>query len=417
LKRKLGIKYLEKNKPMNNNFYCSKSWTDINIDFENRVLRHCCKTKAYEFPEELTPDFISNNKFIKERRKQSLQGIKHSDCESCWHDYEIGKTAYRDWANKWDSFFIKNTNIDDDDRFIHYVEIKPDRICDMSCIYCSAYSSSKIAQEEKVIYLDKTSNDDYNIFKLWISDFLSRKDLEHSQVIFVFLGGEPTASEKFYELTDFIEQQAMVHTHVTVRLEICTNANSKKFLMNKIIEKMNSSRVNWAIGISNESYGRHAELIRYGLDWERFCENFKLYIQHPKTELIVLSPTINIFNLKTFKDYVIWVFDQFKNFAPEKQFTWYGNFISWPSEMDISLLPISYKKYVRDAEDVFKQHIDNSQWVYKDNFLEFLKQINNRIGQNYTEHFKHQARLFLEKKSLVKKNDKVMDLLETLDLD
>ena len=401
---------------MKNDFYCSKSWTDINIDFENRTVRHCCKTSPYDFPDVLDVEFISNSDKIKSRRQLSMEGIQHEDCQSCWNDYAIGKSAYRDWANRWTHDFVANHKIDSNDRYVHYIEIKPDRICDMSCIYCSAYSSSKIAQEEGVIYLNKTDDRDYNTFKKWISNFLNRKDLQHTQIIFVFLGGEPTASEKFYELTEYIEQQAVLHEHLNVRLEICTNANSKKFLMDKIIDKMDRSRLNWAIGISNESYGRDAELIRYGLNWQRFCQNFKTYIQHPKTELIVLSPTINIFSLKTFGDYVTWVFDQFKNLAPHKEFTWYGNFISWPNEMDISALPPSYKIYVENAEEIFKKNLDNPQWQYQDNFLEFIKQVKTRIGQNYQENYRDIARDFLEKKQKIKKANYLLELMDTLDI-
>lgn len=401
---------------MINPSFCSKSWTDVNIDFENRTVRHCCKTNPYDFPHVLEEDFISNNKKIKDRRQASLDGIKHDDCQSCWNDYDIGKSAYRDWANRWDENFLKRNDVGIDDRFVHYVEIKPDRICDMSCIYCSAYSSSKIAQEEKVIFLDKTDENDYHVFKSWISNFLSRKDLRSNQIVFIFLGGEPTASERFYQLTDYIEEQSKNFNHLNIRLEICTNANSKKFLMNKIVDRIDRSCLKWAIGISNESYGKDAELIRYGLDWNRFCENFKTYIQHPKTELIVLSPTINIFSLKTFAKYIDWVFIQFKELAPYKEFSWYGNFISWPIEMDIANLPDRYKTYVEAAEKILENNMDYENWVYKDNFLEFIKQIKTRIGQNYHEDYKINARKFLEKKQLVKKTDNLLYLMETLDL-
>jgi hypothetical protein len=399
-----------------NNTYCSKSWTDINIDFENRTVRHCCKTIPHDFPKELTEDFISNNDRIKERRKQSLEGIKHEDCNSCWADYDIGKSAYRDWANRWDEKFLKSNKIGETDEFVYYIEIKPDRICDMSCIYCSAYSSSKIAQEEKIIYLDKTDQNDYQIFRSWISKFLSREDLKSNQIFFIFLGGEPTASERFYQLTDYIESQAENYKHLEIRLEICTNANSKKFLMNKIIDRIDRSRLKWAIGISNESYGQDSELIRHGLSWTRFQENFRRYIQHPKTELIVLSPTINIFNLKTFGRYIEWVFSQFKDFAPDKEFSWFGNFINGPTEMDIASLPISYRKYIEDAEQILLEHRRVNQWVYQENFLEFTKQMKIRIGQNYNENYKVNAQKFLEKKQAIKKTDILLDLMKTLDL-
>jgi len=394
--------------------YCSKSWTDINIDFESRVLRHCCKAKSYPFPSVLTEQFISASDLIKNRRAVSLQNIEHDDCSACWNDYSKGNSAYRDWANKWDDKHMTSNIISNDDSHVYYVEIKTDRTCDMACLYCSPVSSSKIAQEEGQPYTDNTSDDDYVVFKRWIKNFLSRKDLKSNQIIFIFLGGEPTASERFYTLTDFIEEQAIENPHLTIRLEICTNANSKPFLMDKIIKRMDSGKTKWAIGISNESYGNVAEMTRHRLNWSRFQDNFKKYITHPNTELLVMSPTVNSFSLKSFHQYIDWVFTQFKEFAPEKEFTWYGNFINWPDPMDIANMPKTYLPYIEQAEQRLLQEINNPKWMYKNNFFEFIKQMKNRLGQNYKESYKEDLVKFLETKQRVKKVD-LSSLLNELD--
>jgi MoaA/NifB/PqqE/SkfB family radical SAM enzyme len=393
--------------------FCSKSWTDINIDFETRTVKHCCKAKVYDFPEVLTEEFISMSAGIKERRSQSLANVAHTDCNTCWFDYDKGNSAYRDWANRWTEEQL--VNVDASDKYINYIEIKTDRTCDMSCIYCSSWSSSKVAQEQNEPYIDKTNENDYTVFKSWIKNFLSRTDLISDQIVFIFLGGEPTASARFYELVDFIEAAAE-GTDKKVRLEICTNANSKSYLMNKLIERMDRSRLSWGIGISNESFGQSAELIRHHLVWDRFSENFIKYIQHPKTELIVMSPTASIFNLKTFHQYIDWVHEQFKIHAPDKEFTWYGNYTSWPDEMDIAYLPKDYVKYVELAEQAINKQSSNSKYMYHDNFRDYLNQMKNRIGTSFREDYKEYAREFLLRKQSFKKNVDLLQLMNNLDL-
>lgn len=398
------------------NTFCSKSWTDINIDFESRTLKHCCKAVTYKFPDRLTEDFISNSDKIQERRRVSLINQAHSDCASCWNDYSKGNSAFRDWANKWDTKFIQsNYQKLVGDSYINYIEIKTDRICDMSCIYCSSWSSSKVAQEQNEPYEDETQETDYEVFKLWIKNYLARQDLMSDQIVFIFLGGEPTASARFYELVDYIESSAE-HSGKKVRLEICTNGNSKRFLMDKIIHKMDHSKLSWGIGISNESYGDVAELIRHGLDWQRFTENFRRYIQHPKTELIVMSPTANIFNLKTFHEYIDWVHEQFRLYAPEKEFTWYGNFTSWPDQLDIAHLPIDYIKYIDLAEQAILKQSSNSSYLYRDNFHDYLRQMKTRIGSSYNSSYKELAIEFLEQKQKYKKTDALIQLMNNLDM-
>lgn len=396
---------------MTHDTYCSKSWTDLNIDFESRTVGHCCKATMHSFPERLTKDFISKNEFITNRRTVSLKNVAHDDCNNCWNDYNKGNSAFREWANKWTKQFAQDAS--NADSYINYIEVRPDKTCDMSCIYCWAGNSSKIAQEEGIVIEDNTNEQDYLVFKEWVKDHLQRNDLTNKELIFIFLGGEPTASERFYELVDYIER---IETDKTIRLEICTNANSKPFLMDKIIARMDASKLKWGIGISNEGYGCDAELVRYGLDWTRFADNFVRYIKHPKTELIVLSPTVNIFNLKTFSKYIAWVYEQFKTHAPDKEFTWYGNFISWPNELDIATLPVSYRKYIEDAKQVLLNCADNSNHVYKENFITFLNNMSLRVGTAHNENYKHQAQEFLEKKQVFKKTDKLIKLMENLDL-
>lgn len=396
--------------------YCSKSWTDINIDFESRIIRHCCKAQTYNFPEVLTEDFISMSAGIQQRRLASLDNVAHADCASCWNDYDKGNSAYRDWANRWDDRYleINKDTIDHSDRYINYIEIKTDRTCDMSCIYCSSWSSSKVAQEQNEPYEDRTNENDYTVFKSWIKNYLHRTDLLSNQIVFIFLGGEPTASSRFYELVDFIEEAAE-GSGKKVRLEICTNANSKSFLMNKLIDRMDRSKLSWGIGISNESFGNDAQLIRHNLVWERFSDNFVKYITHPKTELIVMSPTASIFNLKTFHKYIDWVHEQFRTHAPNKEFTWYGNFTSWPDELDIAHLPQDYVQYIELAEQAIAR-ADGINYVYKENFVDYLKQMRNRIGTAYNPDYKKVAEEFLTKKQVYKKTDELVRLMENLDL-
>jgi organic radical activating enzyme len=397
--------------------YCSKSWTDINIDFETRTIKHCCKATVYQFPEVLTEEFISNSAGIKERRQQSLTNISHLDCQSCWNDYSKGNSAYRDWANRWTDDFVETNKekIGDSDQYINYIEIKTDRICDMSCIYCSSWSSSKVSQEQNEPYEDKTKEHDYEVFKSWIKNYLLRRDLISGQILFLFLGGEPTASERFYELVDYIESVAHL-TSKHIRLEICTNANSKKFLMDKIIDRMSTSKLKWGIGISNESFGVDAELIRHGLNWDRFQENSVRYMQSPATELIVMSPTVNIFNLKSFPEYIRWVHEQFRENAPMKPMTWHGNFISWPDELDVAHLPAEYTKYIDEAIATITALNSDRFYVFRDGFIDYLKSMRERIGTAYNPEYKEVALNFLLKKQKFKKTDALVNLMNNLDL-
>jgi hypothetical protein len=129
-----------------------------------------------------------------------------------------------------------------------------------------------------------------------------------------------------------------------------------------------------------------------------------------------MSPTASIFNLKTFHQYIDWVHEQFKIHAPDKEFTWYGNYTSWPDEMDIAYLPKDYVKYVELAEQAINKQSSNSKYMYQDNFRDYLNQMKNRIGTSFREDYKEYAREFLLRKQSFKKNVDLLQLMNNLDL-
>jgi hypothetical protein len=70
--------------------------------------------------------------------------------------------------------------------------------------------------------------------------------------------------------------------------------------------------------------------------------------------------------------------------------------------------------YIEQAEQRLLQEINNPKWMYKNNFFEFIKQMKNRLGQNYKESYKEDLVKFLETKQRVKKVD-LSSLLNELD--
>jgi len=96
---------------------CSKSWTDINIDFGEKRIKHCCKSLSEKYTE-LDKEFINNSPEIIQRRTQSLQGNKHFHCNYCWnHDSNSG-SSYRDIYNK--SINLNKTP----DELVEFIELK-----------------------------------------------------------------------------------------------------------------------------------------------------------------------------------------------------------------------------------------------------------------------------------------------------
>lgn len=379
---------------------CSKSWTDVNVDFKRGTVGHCCKSVYYDLPDEYTSELFTNSKHIQKRRQDTLDGIQHSDCQSCWNDINNGVTPSKDWMNDWDDFSDAKT----DEPQINYIEVDLDNTCDLSCLYCSADASSKIAQEEGIKGIDKTRQQDIENFKLWIKDTINNST---TPIQLHFLGGEPTASKLFYDLVDYV----ITLDSSNVLLNITTNCNSKPHLFNKLLSAIDKSQCKWQINISNESFKEDSALIRYGLDWDRFEQNLRAYASHEKVKYISFDVTMTSIAIPTFTRYVQWVLDTMADYT--KKFSITGDAVYWPGELDVAILPGSFKTHMDQAIQLVKETL-LPNYIYKKDTLVFFEGIKTRIGSNYQEDYKNTVIQFLVPKQKYKKTDKLMRLAEAL---
>lgn len=379
---------------------CSKSWTDVNVDFKRGTIGHCCKSVYYDFPDEYTSEFFTNSEHIQKRRQDTLNGIQHPDCQTCWNDINNKVTPFKDWMNDWDNF--DDAKIDKPQ--VNYIEVDLDNTCDLSCLYCSADASSKIAQEEGIKGIDNTREKDIENFKLWLKDTINNST---TPIQLAFLGGEPTASKLFYEIIDYVTTLDASN----VLLNITTNCNSKSHLFKKLLNAMDKSQCMWQINISNESYKDDSALIRYGLDWNRFEQNLRVYASHKKVKYISFDATMTSIAIPTFARYIQWVLDTMADYT--KKFSIIGDAVYWPGELDVAILPESFKRHMDKATQIVKEsRLPN--YIYKKNTLVFFEGIKSRIGSNYQEDYKNTVAQFLVPKQKYKKTDKLMRLVETL---
>lgn len=365
---------------------CSKSWTDVNVDFANRLIRNCCMSADYKMPDTLTTDYFDNSPQIQQRRKASLAGEQHSDCEYCWADERAGRNSYRSWMNKYDSFDNLQPAVSD----VRYIDVTLDTICDQSCLYCAADASSQIAQEEGKPIRDAGTEHDFATFKQWLATLTG-------SVVFNFLGGEPTASKRFAPMVEYIST-----LDLDVRIELCTNGNTTTALMDRLFKIIENSNMTWGVAFSNETVGTDAELVRYGLDWTRFQNNFIRYAEHPRINDITLAATVNAFSVRGFASYINWVHQTMNKHAPNKTFGWVGNYIKRPRAMDIQYLPDSDCHYIAAAQKVFKSFDWQTSVKNREKFKHFLQTMHDRIG---TGEPVDSLSDFIEQKQRVKKKD------------
>lgn len=377
------------------NTLCSKAWTDLNIDFAKRRLRHCCKTTFESFPNELTFDFFNNSANIKQQRKDLLNGVEHSSCNHCWLSYEQTGTAYRDFENRW-------TNISDVNSNIRFIEIMLDNICDMSCIYCDSDFSSKIAAEKQMKQpLMQPIDKDLDIFIDWLISVLEQQS---ESCTLSFLGGEITYSKNFFKFISRLLDATVLHDKEIV-ISFLTNGNSDKQRLQKMLEVLDVLPTRWSVNVcmSNEATGDAGELVRWGVSWNRFKHNLSQYIQHPRLEFLCLSPTPCIFTIPEMLTYFEWVFDKIKEY--NKKITIAGNWIVYPTEIDVARCSADKKIYVKKIKQLC---INNKNlFAFDTEFNKTIKWLNSLEDRiNTLPLDKNLLNKFLDQKAK-EKNDKI----------
>lgn len=350
---------------------CSKAWTDLNIDFSKRKLRHCCKTIFEPFPDKLTFDFFNKSTKIQERRNDLLSGIEHSDCNHCWISYEKTGTAYRDFENRW-------TKMSDLRYDVRFIEIMLDNICDMSCIYCDSDFSSKIAAEKKLKQpLIQPIDDDLDVFIAWLTDLLQSQS---SSCTLSFLGGEITYSKNFFKFITRLLDATALHEK-EIMISFLTNGNSDKERLQKMLDLLDTLPKKWSVNIcmSNEATGKASELVRWGVSWDKFKYNLEQYIQHPRVKFLCLSPTPCLFTIPDMLTYFEWTFNKVKEY--NKKLSIAGNWIVYPTEIDVARCSVDKKTYVKKTKQLC---IDNKDiFAFETEFnrtLKWLDLLEERIG-------------------------------------
>lgn len=381
-----------------NKTICSTSWTDLNIDFSKRRIKHCCKSKWENFPEILDESFFNESEKIQQRREELLAGIESQDCSKCWESYEKTGTAYRDIKNTW-------LSPDDVRKEITYFEVMMDNICDMSCIYCSSDYSSRIAKERKHGGVFKNPQvEELKIFSNWIAKTIST---QKSHTTISFLGGEITKSNNFYFFVDNLCKQ-LDGQNASLTLSFLTNGNTNRIQMSKFLNLLESLPQEWGVNValSNESRGEVAEMVRWGLSWETFLTNLKLYCNVKRMNSIVLAPTPCIFTLHDLSGFLKEAFEIIKQSG--KKVSVPGNLVQ-DRVLDISYYPEQGKFFVTSAEQIVKEYqsIFTSELEYL-RTLNWLKLLSKRIGTESIS--RDRVQKFLEERATEKGNASIKKL-------
>ena len=437
--------------------FCLAKWTQTTIHLQMGQTHSCHHPSTHKIPlNELArnPSALHNTKFKKEKRKEMLEGKRPKECDYCWN-VEDNSEGYSDrifksnekWSKKhYDEIVNANWRDDFNPR---YVEVSFSNACNFKCSYCGPSFSSAWVQEAKkhgpyptddkfndIKYLQDSGkmpihHKDFNpyveaFWKWW-------PELYRDLHTFRITGGEPLLSKDTWKVLDFIIDNP--NPNKKLNLAINSNLGVPDDLIDKFIKKINTiengNKVNeFIIFTSVDAWGKQAEYIRNGLEFNRFWDNMnKILTSCPRVNLTVMS-TFNALSVPSYMRLVNGIYQLKQEYAsPDRYWTSAvfldSSYLRYPSHQTLQILPDEFSDIVLETarhtdflgipkfdnrligySDVEIQKIKRSyDWmispkdekklkVQRSNFGRYFQAHDKRRGTNFQETFPELANFY-----------------------
>ena len=314
--------------------FCGAKWYNATIWLGHGGTTSCHHPPAHQIDlEEIktNPSAIHNSRHKKKMRQMMQEGTRPKECEYCWKIEDMGKDA--DGNEPVSDRVYKTVIYEDDDlrkiatldpQFdvnLKTLEIAFDRTCQLACSYCNpAFSSTwvkdirtnggyqGIKSDARGHFIDDAPyaepfdrgqfNPYVDAFWRWWPEL--SKELEEIRVT----GGEPLMTPDIYKLFDWFKETDDPNKH-KMRLAINSNLMAKDELLNKFIDATQHID-HFHVYTSCEAYGKQAEYIRDGLEWETWTEHFERFATDARYEGVHMMMTINALCLDTITQFWDW---------------------------------------------------------------------------------------------------------------
>lgn len=219
-------------------------------------------------------------------------------CDACKGPGEVYRDTFEPFIN--DQFAIR------------WLDIRNNNLCNMECVICNSYYSSKWAK--RLDHENKFINTDFDV------------DFSNVEKIY-FAGGEPFLNKKHWEILESVKNPECVGLIYSSNLTTI-----------KGIEDHWPKFHNIFLNASLDGIGEFGEQIRPGLLWKRWQENLDQVLKYSNVT-VEIACSVSVAN--------IWYLEEIENFAKEKGISVRFYCIDHPDYLCISALPVELKKQVK----------------------------------------------------------------------
>ena len=344
--------------------FCLAKWNQVSLHLPTGLNNSCYHPPLHKMELD-TPSALHNTKHKKEMRKLMLEGVRPSECQYCWNIEDTGHMSDRHYRSgePWAQMdFDEVVNAPwDADKNPRYVEVNFNHNCNLKCSYCSPQFSTAWEKEMKQHGAWPTSkphnapehfeinpcipHSKYNpyveAFWEWWPDLY--KDLKH----FRMTGGEPMMDKNTHKVFDYIIDNPKSDLHLNVTSNFSPVDNK---LFDKYLEKVKRICLEEKVEhfmqyVSVDSWGKQAEYIRNGLDFNKMCDNINTYLTEvPYRNSLTFIITYNNLSITGMDKLLDYIHELRQTYSETYQRVWFDTpLLRQPAWQSIQLLPEPYQ--------------------------------------------------------------------------
>lgn len=289
---------------------CAAKWLDATIWLYSGKTASCHHVPSHSINIDQIKNNIStlhNTEQKKMIRLEMQNGKRPSECEYCWKIEDLSPDSISDRVFK--SARYNFSELQKLKELNHNADINPktleiafDRTCNFACSYCSPSFSTRWIKDitengpYTELFTDKnnhyTSTHEMTEFELGQNPYIEAfwkwwPTLQNSLTRLKITGGEPMMSPHFWQLIETFKK-----TPLNVNLAINTNLGSQDKLISKFIDESHFIP-HLEVFTSNEAFGKQAEYIRDGLNYEKWVSNVERLLTDGNVKRLFVMMTIN----------------------------------------------------------------------------------------------------------------------------
>lgn len=412
--------------------FCTAKWLQSTLHLEIGETHSCHHPKRHKIDVDevkKNPNRLHNTAVKEEARREMLKGKYPSECEYCWRVERNGDYSDRIYksSQNWANVDLKKLTTEDAIKNINptYLEVSFSSDCNLKCAYCYPEVSSAIRAEilkwgpyptsdhfGNLSGYQKTNEDLSEHFWKWWNSGL-RNDLQVLRVT----GGEPLLSKDFFKLLDEIENSS---ERFSFDLAVNSNLMVGKESVQRFceqVEKIKSEKKirSFHLYTSIDTWGPHAEFLRYGLDIKRFVENVETCLTQISSLSLTFMVTYNALSPFKFDQLLEFILDLRKRF-PKSEIRIGTSILHNPAFLSAEKFKSMILPYVQNNLDFMRANILSAKKTngFSNFEIQHLERIYHHIqasNESFHEHDLKNFKLFIEEYEKRKK----LNFLETFE--